>query len=415
MGRAEAQSIWTRAFALLCLAEFLGYAQHFVLQPTFPLYITYLGASPLTVGFVIAGFGVASVLSRPLIGYWADRWSETGVLILGLLLQALTVSLCLLPSAGMIAFANSMRGIGWSGMTTGGYTLLASSAPPARRGEASGYYGSVQSCATIIFPAVAIWIIESFPEKPSRGFYCAIILAATLALGAAAAGGVLSRHASRLRAPRQLDRSVSVWRDIVRVFDRNILLAGALLFTSHLSLPCVTSFAVIYAQEIGIGSFAWFFIVNGATSVVARPLLGRLSDRIGCVPSLVVAFTMQSLALLMLPAVSTLAGMMSCGALYFMGSAIGSARILALAMEFAPPERRGSAMASFSVAFPLSNSAGALLSGFVVQLAGYHWMYWTAAAICAGGLILTARFRRRLISLHRTRLESGCSVASKDT
>jgi predicted MFS family arabinose efflux permease len=88
--------------------------------------------------------------------------------------------------------------------------------------------------------------------------------------------------------------------------------------------------------------------------------------------------------------------MMSCGALYFMGTAIGSARILALAMELAPPERRGRAMASFSVAFPLSNGAGALLNGFVVQLAGYHWMYWMAAVICASGLLLTVRFWPRL-------------------
>ena len=62
-----------------------------------------------------------------------------------------------------------------------------------------------------------------------------------------------------------------------------------------------------------------------------------------------------------------------------MGSAIGGARILALAMEQAPAERRGRAMASFSIAFPLSNGAGALLNGLVVDLAGYHWMYVTAA------------------------------------
>jgi predicted MFS family arabinose efflux permease len=46
-------------------------------------------------------------------------------------------------------------------------------------------------------------------------------------------------------------------------------------------------------------------------------------------------------------------------------------------------------MASFSVAFPLSNGTGALLNGLVVDLAGYVWMYLTAAALCAIGLVLT--------------------------
>jgi len=85
MPESQAASIWNRAFALLYLAEFLGYAQHFVLQPTFPLYITSLGGTPFIVGLVIASFGVTSVISRPIIGYWADRWSITGVMILGLL------------------------------------------------------------------------------------------------------------------------------------------------------------------------------------------------------------------------------------------------------------------------------------------------------------------------------------------
>ena len=48
-------------------------------------------------------------------------------------------------------------------------------------------------------------------------------------------------------------------------------------------------------------------------------------------------------------------------------------------------------MASFSVAFPLSNGTGAMLSGLVVDLAGYNWMYITAVVPCVIGVILTAK------------------------
>lgn len=383
----QTEPIWTRTFILLCTVQFLGYAQHFVLQPTFPLYITHLGGSPFVVGMVIASFGIASVLSRPFIGYWADRWSETGVLILGLIGQAATILLCFIPVAGFTMFANGLRGIGWSGMTTGGYTLLAASAPAKRRGEASGYYGGVQSCATIIFPAVALWIIDA----PLGGFYGAFTLAIALVLCGAAGAGALSRQIARVASRRPSEGSASWWRDIVSVFDRDILLAATLLFISHVSLPCLTSFAVLYARELGIGGFGWFFVVTGTTSVLARPLLGRVSDRFGCGRSLVVAFVLESAALLILSEATNLFGMMVAGALYFTGSALGGARILALAMEKAPAERRGRAMASFSVAFPLSNGLGALLNGLAVDLAGYSWMYIIAAAICTCGLALTAK------------------------
>jgi MFS family permease len=336
---------------------------------------------------VIASFGVASVLSRPILGYWADRWSVTGVMILGLCLQTLSISLCFVPFVAALMLANGLRGIGWSGMNTGGYTLLATIAPVSRRGEASGYYGGVQSSATILFPAVALWIIEA----PFGGFGPTFLFAMCLVLLGAGAAMALSRAAPQAARKPATASPDPWWREIVNVFDRHILLAAALMFTLHVSLPCFSSFVVLYARELAIENFGWYFVATGVTSMLARPLLGRLSDTIGAGRSLIVAYVLESIALLMMPFAGNLTGVMLAGSLFFMGSAIGGARILALAMEQAPPERRGRAMASFSVAFPLSNGAGALLSGLVVDLAGYNWMYVTAAVPCVIGLLLTAK------------------------
>jgi len=387
MPKPDCESIWTRAFALLCLAEFLGYAQHFLLQPTFPLYITHLGGSPFVVGLVIASFGVTSVISRPIIGYWADRWSVTGVMILGLFTQTLANFICFVPHSVATMLANGLRGIGWSGMNTGGYTLLATAAPAHRRGEASGYYGGVQSTATILFPAVALWIIEA----PYGGFNTVFLVAMSLVLIGAAAAYFLSRQVPSYAPRNDFESSAVWWREIINVFDRQILLAAMLLFILNLSLPALSSFVVLYAKQLGIGQFGWYYVVIGITSTLARPLLGRLSDKIGCGRSLLVAFGFETAALLMMPMVSSLAGIMMAGAVWYIGSAIGGARILALAMESAPVERRGRAMASFSVAFPLSNGTGALLNGLVVDFAGYTWMYFSAAILCSVGFALTAK------------------------
>jgi MFS family permease len=383
----KSSAIWTRTFALLCLAQFLAYAQHFVLQPTFPLYVTYLGGSPFAVGLVIASFGVTSVVFRPVIGYWVDRWSETGVMILGLLGQAVSILLCFTPFVGAIMLGNGLRGIGWAGQNAGGYSLLASSAPATRRGEASGYYGGVQASATILFPAVALWIIDA----PFGGFKAAFLAAALLALLAAVVAFALSSQAPRARRGTDPEGSTSWWRDIIKVFERDIVLAAVLLFCLHLSLPALTSFVVLFARELGIPHFGWFFVVTGITSLLSRPLLGRVSDNIGCGRSLVAAFVLEIIGLMLLPLVPTLAGIMVAGVLYMLGSAIGGSRVLALAMEKAPPERRGRAMASFSVSFPLSNGVGALLCGTAVDLAGYSWMYFISAALCASGLALTVK------------------------
>ena len=377
-------TIWTRPFALLCLAEFLGYAQHFTLQPALPLYITHLGGTPFTVGVVIAAFGVTSVISRPVIGYWVDRWSETGMMTLGMIGQALSIVFCLVPFNTAVIFSNALRGIGWSSMAASGYTLLASAAPQERRGEASGYFGGVQSSATILFPAISLWILD----LPLGGYRAVFFLAMALVSVGALTTWALSHSTAQQPGKTIVDISEPWWREIVNVVDRHILTAALLIFALNMSLPCFSSFIVLYAREIGVSHFAWYYVVVGATSALGRPLLGRLSDRLGAGRSLIIAFALESTALLLMPLASNLAGLMISGSLWFMGAAIGGARIMALAIEQAPAERRGRAMASYSTALPLSNGTGALINGIVVDLAGYHWMFTIAGVLCATGFVL---------------------------
>jgi MFS transporter, DHA1 family, multidrug resistance protein len=126
--------------------------------------------------------------------------------------------------------------------------------------------------------------------------------------------------------------------------------------------------------------------VAGVTSLLARPLLGRASDKIGRGPSLAAGFTLQIVALFLLVAVSSLFGMLVSGALYMLGNAIGSSTTLALAVERADPRRRGKAMATFSVAYPLSYGVGSLLTGSAVEVAGYIGMFLIVAALEVAGL-----------------------------
>jgi len=127
-------SIWTPTFALLCLAQVLGYAQHFMLMSTLPLYVISLGGTPFMVGLVLASFAVTSVIIRPAMGYRADRWGEAWVMASGMLLQSLSVLLFLIPVVEVMMLANGLRGIGWAGLNAGGYSLLALTAPLAGRG-----------------------------------------------------------------------------------------------------------------------------------------------------------------------------------------------------------------------------------------------------------------------------------------
>jgi MFS family permease len=379
----NSDTIWTKTFILLCAAQLLGYAQHFMLAPVLPLYLTQLGGSPSVVGVVLACFAVTSVMVRPVVGHWADRWSEAGVMIAGMLFQAASIFLCFIPFIPATALANGLRGIGWAGLNTGGYSLLALIAPESKRGAASGLYSGVQSSAQIFFPPIALWLLyASF-----GGYGIVFIVTALFSVAAAVTGFMMS--GSLTRAPRQqpAGNDTQWWREIFRFVEPEILLPSILLFWLNVSLPALTNFIVLYAHELGIGNFAPYFVVIGATSMLGRPLLGRLSDKIGHARSIVAGFFFQVVALLLLTLVSNLFGVILCGALYMLGNAIGSSTTLALAVERADPKRRGKQMATFSVAYPLSYGVGSLLTGAAIDVAGYAGMFFILAIVQAAGLV----------------------------
>ena len=382
----QSTKLWTSTFALLCVVQLLGYAQQAMLNPTAPLYITQLGGSPFVVGLTISSFAATSVIARPFVGYWSDRWSECGVLGFGLMMLAVSMLLWFVPFVTAVLLANALRGIGWAGVNAGGYALLARIAPESRRGEASGYYSGAQSTPTVIFPAVALWLLQA----PFGGYDLVFTIMMALGLGGAAVCYLMARQIPNLRKHSAQPQSAAPWwRQIITLSERGVLLPASLMFCNQLSFPAITSFIVLYAREIGIESIGSYFIVSGITSVLARPLLGRVSDRIGVGYSLVATFMLQSFALILLVVAANLAMILLAGVLYMLGMAIGGASTLVIAMNRATPERRGRFMASFSMAYPLGYGLGAFITGSAIDMIGYSWTYLLLAVLGGAGLLLT--------------------------
>jgi MFS family permease len=384
--------LWTRAFVLLCIVQFLGYAQHFVLQPTLPIYVTHLGATPFVVGLLMASFAATSMILRPLVGYWSDRWSESGVMISGLLIQAASVLLCYLPFVGTTMLANCCRGVGWASVNSGGYALLAKAAPAARRGEASGYYSGAQGSATILLPALALWLIDA----PFGGFGAVFGASIAIALTGAVLGLLLRQRGARGDLVSRHTHTGPWWREIVRIPEKDILLAAGLLFGLHVTLPAVAGFLVLYARQLGIENFGWYYVASGLTSLIARPVLGSLSDRVGRSTAIGAGFLLEAIAFIVVVNATTLAGMICSGVLYMAGQAIGSSATLALALEHANHERRGQVIATYSMAYPLSAGTGSLFAGSAIQLAGYQWMFIFVALLNLPGLWVTWKNRASL-------------------
>jgi MFS family permease len=312
-------------------------------------------------------------------------------MIFGLLFQGVTIFFCLIPLAEAAMLANGLRGIGWAGLNTGGYSLLARTAPETRRGEASGYYSGVQSASNIFFPALALWLISA----SWGGFGWVFTATALFSFAGAIAGWAVARQLPAV-AHRGFQDPTRWWRELFRFVEPKIFLPSVLLFWLNLTWPAVINFIVLYARAIGIENLAAYFVVSGAISLLARPLLGGASDRVGRGVCVALGFTLQMASLVLVVMVTSLAGIITSGGLYMLGNAIGSSATLALAMERADPQRRGKAMATFSLSYPLAYGIGSLFIGAMVDAAGYVPMFLALATLQMAGLLFALARRRSL-------------------
>jgi len=369
------------------LAQFLGYAHHALLTPTLPLYLTQLGSSPFLVGVMLAAFSGSSVVVRPLLGYWADSWYKAGVLVVGCVFLAATVLLFLVPSIEVAFLANGLRGVSWAGLNTAGYALLATVVPDARRGEAGGFYSGIQSSPSIFFPALALWLID----VTSGRYTWVFLISAAMALGAAALGFV-SLDRTRGETVKAGGAGAAHQRLGLSVFfDRSVLLPASLLLCMNVPHPAVTSFIVLYTRGLGIENLGWYFVAIGAVSLLGRPLLGRVSDQVGRGRAVAAGCVLEMLGVFLIVLASDMLLLILAGILYFLGAALGVATTLALAMERSDPKRRGRAMATFSVAFPLAAALGAIVAGGLIGIVGYKGMYVAQIAVLGAALFITLR------------------------
>jgi MFS family permease len=359
---------------------FLGYANQWVVTPVIPLYVDDMGGSAFLAGLVLLAFSIPSFGVRPFVGRLADRWKAAGVLAVGLVLLVLGSCILLVPLLAMVFLGNIVRGLGWAGLNTGGYTTLATAAPAHRRGEAAGYYTGATACASIIFPALGLALLGW-----GGGFWAVFALSGVFALAGLPFALTLARSAMQAAPPAKGERS-----GFSGLIAPGVLLATGLNLCATVTMPSVMAFLPLYARALGIENIGLFYVCAGLTSIVARPLLGKKSDAMGRGPAIGLGLAAQCVGFLLIAFAHGLPLILAGGVFVALGSAMIGSTTTALAMDLADPRFRGQGMATYSVSYQIGAGVGAIISGALADIAGLRSMYFGSIAITLVGFVLLA-------------------------
>jgi MFS family permease len=263
------------------------------------------------------------------------------------------------------------HGIGIAIYTTAGSVFVADLAPPARRGEAMGYYGMAMNLAMAIGPALGVILTGRL------GFAGLFWTAAGLALGSLLLVQLVhDPHQSHPHAGRHAATRPPL-------FSRAAVFPGFIAMCMTMTFGAIVSFLPLFVQQRNLGNAGLFFTVYSIVVVVLRPVSGRLSDRFGRSAVIIPGMFFLTVSMVVLAYSTSMAGLLWTAVLQGIGFGAVHPSIMAWIVDRSTVHDRGPALATLMMAFDIGVGFSAIGLGQVLQRTDFSTMY-----LCAGGIAL---------------------------
>lgn len=367
------ERILTRDFALLCAAGGTFFASFQLLIAVLPLYIRDIGGSESQIGLIIGFFALAALFPRPFIGREIDRGGSKRFMLAGASTFILASFLYLVASnVPILLGVRLIHGLGMALFTTAAFAVVAELAPPARRGEAMGIWGIVPPFASASAPILGLAIRNRWGDDVV--FLCSAAMAISALV-----------LVSMVREPT-IERDVHA--AMGSLIEKSVLLPSLLVISMTWVFGAVSSFVLLFAEERSITNAGFYFTVSAGAVFLSRLFGGKLSDQYGRWAVIIPSLGGMAAGLAILSQSGSLVVLLTGAAVLGFAFGSGYPALSALAVDVAPPARRGAAMGTFSAAFEVGIGVGAIGMGVVAGLVGYSSMFLIGSTFPVAGMAL---------------------------
>ncbi|WP_226037044.1 MFS transporter [Aquibacillus saliphilus] len=361
------EKIWTKDFALICMANFFIFLGFQMTLPTIPLFVQQLGGSDQIIGVITGIFTFSALIFRPYAGHSLESKGRQFVYMLGLSIFVISVgSYAIIPSIAFLFMMRIVQGIGWGFSTTATGTIATDLIPPKRRGEGMGYFGLSGNLALAFGPALGLTLV-GYISFPQLFLICS-------ALGAVAL--ILSSLIKYKKVEPPAHKSVNPRFDI---FEKTAIQPAFLLFFITVTFGGLASFLPLYTAVKGISGIEMYFLIFAIFLMVSRTFAGKIYDVKGHIFVFLPGTALIFIAMLLLMWLPNSLILFIAAALYGLGFGSVQPALQAWAVEKAESNRKGMANATFFSFFDLGVGVGAITFGQVAYLFGYSYIYLGSA------------------------------------
>ena len=150
----------------------------------------------------------------------------------------------------------------------------------------------------------------------------------------------------------------------------------------------ITTFIVLYADNINIKNIGIFFTVNALVLLVSRMLLGKIIDTVNLKFIILPSLAIVGVALICLSLAQSIWMIIASAALYAIGQGIGQPALQAECIKRVEVKRRGVATSTFFLGTDAGQGFGPMLGGSISETFGYRVMYFSGTIPLLIGALL---------------------------
>ncbi|HKN86776.1 MAG TPA: MFS transporter [Nitrospiraceae bacterium] len=371
----------SRSFVLLCgvgIVCFISY--NLVRMPVLALFAQSLGAGPGTIGLVVSVSTLTGVFLKLPSGALSDIYGRRFLLRIGVV--AFGLPPFVYPFIHNVDALIALRFV--HGLATAIFapSALATVADlyRERRGAAMGTYTACTQAGALLGPVLGGWLVYA------AGFPVTFVTA-----GVFGCLGVMLFVLLHLNPPlpRVKDKGLKpVLADMWQGFrivaqNRRVLITSATDGAKMIANGALMAFLPLYAISIGLnaGEAGMLFGVQGVTSFLSKPVMGRVSDRIGRKPLIMGGLLICAGTFVLIPHTQSFLILVWLAAGFGFGEAVVTSSASAFVADVSELKTLGAAMGMQGTISDIGHASGPLLGGLLVARLSYQNAFAVIAAI----------------------------------
>jgi len=380
-------------FRTLCSIGFLArFSYALARNPVLPLFAAALGAGPEGIGLAVGISTVTGILFKMPSGAISDVIGRRRTMLAGLLVFGLMplAYLFITHYAALVAVRF------FHGLATAIYGPVAmavvADVAGNRKGELLSWFSSVGIAGTLLGAPIGgsvLFFLGGGEQAGLSAYRTVFLLSAFTGAAALILGLITLRNGDRPAQGQGLTERFHLFLRGIRevAADRRVLMTAAMEGIQNISMGALEAFLPIYAVSVaGLNVFQAGLLWGAqiVVTLVAKPLMGQVSDRWGRRPLIVAGMLLCAGPFALIPYLTGFVALMLAGMVFGLGEALVTSSSAALVADFCKARHYGAAMGTFGTIFDVGHASGPIVTGLLVASLGYGAAFaLVAALLCA--------------------------------